>query len=275
MNHSRALRFGVIGAVAALGVTALGLATARPVQASGGWGFGMTYNPPVVGSCTSYNLIPMKVDAPQGAYAGYVTGRLYNDRAGTVRKPAFGPDTVYNVGTPTVGYLIFNPPEGTLDGDTLRVSLTLSSSPALTPVVGSFEFSYNCSTGEIVHTVSYTGDPINMGYGDSLVVLANGMDAQGSPDVEVWCLDPQGWASAIGIMIDKASLAALPAFPAANTTIDKNNSCLVPVGAYVLTTGEYQVTIGPDADGVVNQIIFTGLPPTNVHFLKYNANQIP
>jgi hypothetical protein len=261
-----------IAAIVVAGVA--GLFWARPAQASQGWGFGMSTSPAVVPSCTSYNLIPVRVDVPPGKYAGYVTGRLSNVRAGTVRKPAFGVDTVYNAGTPTIGYLIFNPPEGTQDGDVFHVTLTLSSTPALTPIVGSFEFSYNCSTGEITYTPApLASTEINNGYGDNLVILAPNKDGFGNPDMEVWCLNPQGYETTAAITLSKATLAGLPAFPATNALIDQNNSCLVHVAAYVLTTGEYQVTIGPDPAGVINQIIFTGLTPTNIHYLKYNVNQ--
>jgi hypothetical protein len=182
-------------------------------------------------------------------------------------------DTVYNAGSPSLGYVIFNPPEGTVDGDVLHVSLTLYDSPAMANRVGSFEFSYRCSNGEVVHTADYSGDPLNIGYGDNLVVVARGKDSEGSPDVEVWCLDPSGYASTIGLKLSKEVLTGLPQVPASNTQIDKNNSCLVPVAAYVLTTGEYQVTIGPDGYGVINQVIFTGLLPTYVYFKRYNVNQ--
>lgn len=272
MNKKRVLPW-IIAGLAAASVTALGLLIASPAQAAGGWGFGMAYSPSVVASCTSYNIIPARVDVPSGAYAGYITGRLTNTRAGSVRKPALGVETVYNAGSPTQGYLIFNPPEGTVDGDVLHISLTLYSDPALTRSVGSFDFSYRCSTGEVVHTVGYSGDPINIGYGDNLVVLARGTDAQGSPDVEVWCLDPQGYASTIGMILSKASLSVLPVNPSANTLIDQNNSCLVPISAYLLTTGEYQVTIGPDTAGVVNRVVFTGLSASGVHAVKANLNQ--
>lgn len=272
MNKKRVLPW-IIAGIVSVSVAALGLLIASPAQASDGWGFGIAYSPSVVASCTSYNIIPARVDVPSGAYAGYITGRLSNTRAGSVRKPALGVETVYNAGSPTQGYLIFNPPEGTVEGDVLHVTLTLYSDPALTSQVGSFDFSYRCSTGEVVHTAGYPGDPINIGYGDNLVVLARGADAQGSPDVKVWCLDPQGYASTIGMTLSKASLSGLSVNPSSNTLIDQNNSCLVSVSAYLLTTGEYQVTIGPDTAGVVNQIIFSGLPPTGIHALKTNLNQ--
>lgn len=273
MSNVRKYPIIVTGFAAAVAVVALGLFAARPAQASEGWGFGMSFNPTIVPSCTSYNLVPIRVDVPQGKYAGYITGRLSNARANTVRKPAFGVDTVYNVGSPTIGYLIFNPPEGTIDGDILHVSLTLSSTPALVPVVGSFEFSYNCSTGEIMHTAGPTGETINNGYGDKWVVVAAGKDAQGNPEVEAWCIDPQSYYSTVGLTLSKATLAGLPTHPAANRMIDSNNSCLVPVSGYILTNGEYQVTIGPDPNGVISQTIFTGLTPTNVHYYQYNVNQ--
>ena len=273
MNNLRKHSLIVTDLLAVAVAGALGLIAARPALASGGWGFGMAYSPSVVASCTSYNIVPVKVDIPEGASTGYITGRLTNTRTGAVRKPALGVETVYNTGSPTLGYLVFNPPEGTLNGDVLHVSLTLSASPALTPTVGGIEFSYRCSTSEVVHTAGYSGGPINTGYGDSLVVLAQGKDSLGGPDVEVWCLDPQGYARTVAMTLSKGTLADLPAYPTANTLIDKNNSCSVPVSAYILTTGEYQVTIGPDPHGVVNQTVFTGLPPSNVHSIQLNVNQ--
>ncbi len=273
MNTLRKYRLMITGFVTVVVAGVLGLVIASPAQAAGGWGFGMPYTPSVVASCTSYNVIPVKVDVPQGSYAGYVTGRLTNTRTGTVRKPVFGVATVYNAGSPTIGYLIFNPPEGTVDGDVLHVSLTLSSSPALTPVVGSFQFSYRCSTGEVVYTTGPVGTPINSGYGDSLVLVTSGKDSSGSPEVQAWCLDPQGYASTVGLTLSKSTLAGLPAHPSTNTLIEHNNTCSVQVTAYLLTSGEYEITIGPDYAGVVNKVTFTGLTPTGVHFLKYNLNQ--
>jgi hypothetical protein len=255
------------------GVVALGLLAATPALASGGWGFGMGYGPAVVASCSGYNLVAAKVDVPAGSYAGYVTGRLTNPRTNTSRRPTFGVDKVTAAGTPTLTYIIFNPPLGTLDGDVLHVALTLSSSPSMTPVAGSFEFSYRCATGEVIRPPAV--DAINMYYGDTWVALANVQDDQGKPALQIWCLDPLSQPYYKGLTLTQALFAKVPAHPSVNTLIDKNNTCSVPVAAYVLTTGEYQVTIGPDPYGVINEVVFTGLPPTNVYFVRFNVDQLP
>ncbi len=262
----------VIPAVAAAAAIGLALVSTAPAAASGGWGFGMSVSPGVLASCTDYNLIPARVDMPDKAYAGYITGLLTNTRTGTARWPIWSPQQLYNVGSVTTGILVFNPPRGTQSGDILHVLMKLSYSPTMYPVVGSFEFDYRCDTGEIIHPAQISA-PINASYGDKNVSLANDVDAQGNPDVQIWCNDPQGATLFKNFAITKALLANYPAKPSANTLIEKNNSCLVTVSAWVLTSGEVMVSIGPNAEGVVDQVFFTGLPPSNVHFFKYNVNQ--
>jgi hypothetical protein len=60
--------------------------------------------------------------------------------------------------------------------------------------------------------------------------------------------------------------------PAANTEI--KSSASGKVALYVLDTGEFQLNIGPDADGNVHVVIFSGLPPTNIYGYSFNVNDI-
>jgi hypothetical protein len=273
-DRRKVLSVVIMSVIAAL-VAALGMFVATPAQASGGWGFGMGFGPSVVASCSSYNLVAARVDIPAHSYAGYVTGRLSNPRTNTSKGPAFGIDTVTAAGSPTLTYIIFNPPTGTVDGDILHVALALSALPGGTPV-GSFEFSYRCATGEVIRLSDadvLVSTAINQGYGNDYVLANVGTDALGKPDLQLWCVGLQGAPAYTGMTITRAVVAGLPASLSANTLVDHNNSCSVPVAFYVLTSGEYQVTIGPDPYGVVNEMIFTGLPPTGVHFLRYNVNQ--
>jgi hypothetical protein len=275
-DKRKAFSVGVM-TIAVVSVAVLGLFSATPASASGGWGFGMSYGPSVVGSCSSYNLVGAVVDIPPKKYAGYVTGRLSNPRTGTSKGPAFGIDTVTAAGTPTLTYIIFYPPTGTVEGDILHVVLTLSAIPA-GPAVGSFAYDYRCSTGEVIRRADadvLKDSVFNPSYGDDYVLADVGKDAYGRPDVELWCLDPSQTPWFKGMTVTKSDLAQMPALPAANALFDKNNSCLVPIAFYVLISGEYQITIGPDPYGVINEIIFTGLPPTNIHFFRYNVNQGP
>lgn len=56
-------------------------------------------------------------------------------------------------------------------------------------------------------------------------------------------------------------LAALPELPEENILVDE----YYEIAFYKLTTGEYQVNAGPDAEGKVFVLNFTGCPATNVY----------
>jgi hypothetical protein len=267
--QGKRMNFGSVKALAVITALAVSLITSTAALASGGWGFGMDYGPSVLASCTTYNFVASRVDIPAGYHVGYVNGVLRNPRTHTSKLPVFGGNSVPTTGSVTLNYIVFQPPLGTIEGDVLHVELTLTAPGGGT--VGSFGFSYNCSTGEVVAPAPVSA--LNIGYGDDLVAVASGVDSAGNPDIEVWCLDPSGRAMYLNMTLTKFSVAGLPTAPPENTLIDKNNSCRVTVAAYVLTSGEFQVIIGPDQDGVINNMIFTGLTPTDLHFQKYNVDQ--
>ncbi len=75
----------------------------------------------------------------------------------------------------------------------------------------------------------------------------------------------QVWDGAGHLLIDVSAdvLADLPDFPAENTLIAQSEDGSVAL--YKLTTGEYQVNAGPDADGFVYVLIWTGFPPEDVY----------
>jgi len=54
-----------------------------------------------------------------------------------------------------------------------------------------------------------------------------------------------------------------------NTLIAQNADGTVAF--YKLTTGEYQLNVGPDADGKVEVTIFDGFPPTNTYGYSFNV----
>lgn len=47
-----------------------------------------------------------------------------------------------------------------------------------------------------------------------------------------------------------------------------------PYSFYKLPSGEFQVNAGPDAEGKVDVLIFTGVPPQNVHRDQFNVNTL-
>ncbi len=65
------------------------------------------------------------------------------------------------------------------------------------------------------------------------------------------------------LYISADELAALPDFPIENTLIASTADGFVT--AYKLTTGEYQVNVGPLTDSKVHVIIFDGIPRTHTY----------
>ncbi|MCQ3930729.1 MAG: hypothetical protein DPW16_09725 [Chloroflexi bacterium] len=65
------------------------------------------------------------------------------------------------------------------------------------------------------------------------------------------------------LYVSAKKLLALPDFPAKNTLIAKTADGFISV--YKLTTGEYQVNVGPLDDGKVHVIIFDGIPRTHTY----------
>ena len=71
------------------------------------------------------------------------------------------------------------------------------------------------------------------------------------------------------LFISAAELAALPDMPAENLLLAGDADG--PFAIFKLTTGEYQVNIGPDAEGKVQVVIFDGIPPTTVYGYEFNV----
>lgn len=80
------------------------------------------------------------------------------------------------------------------------------------------------------------------------------------------------FASDQWVSISGDALAEYPAQPEENTLLVSSADGYINI--YLLTTGEYQINIGPDAEGKVTVIIFTGLPRTNVYRRDFNVNDI-
>jgi hypothetical protein len=74
------------------------------------------------------------------------------------------------------------------------------------------------------------------------------------------------------LSISAAELAEFDPTPDENFLVASSGDGFVSF--YILTTGEYQINIGPDASGKVYVVIFTGLPPTDVYRHDFNVNDI-
>jgi hypothetical protein len=110
---------------------------------------------------------------------------------------------------------------------------------------------------------------VNEGHGDHYAALFKAVDSAGLPLVKVYCI-----INARGVLmgsITRADFANYSKTPARNTLIKTIKGCAAPVAVYLLTTGEYQVNIGPDVEGKIAVIVFSQLPPVNVYFYDLGA----
>ena len=81
----------------------------------------------------------------------------------------------------------------------------------------------------------------------------------GTCDIEVLGIDPKTAKPRKALYVTAKTLAKLPANPEKNTLI----SSYYEFSLYKLTSGEYQLNVGPDAEKKVKVIIWTGCPAEN------------
>jgi hypothetical protein len=128
----------------------------------------------------------------------------------------------------------------------------------------------NTDSGKTLENTCYNAVPINEGHGDHWASLYNDVTDSGDPSVKVYCI--VGGQGQYGGQFSKAELKAIPRNPDANVTIKTITSCAAPIGVYLLTTGEYQVNIGPDGEGKTAVIIFRRMPPIDIYFRDIDPN---
>lgn len=106
---------------------------------------------------------------------------------------------------------------------------------------------------------------LNWNTGDLQAVIYPAYDDQGDDALHVYGVNSnsRGYFLFAITPADLAPYQDVP--PAENTLIHQVEN----VAAYVLTTGEIQLNIGPDAEGKVWVVIIDGLPATHVYSYQY------
>lgn len=102
---------------------------------------------------------------------------------------------------------------------------------------------------------------LNRFYGDLINVLYRGT-VGGMPAMLVYSLDADSNGLLAGAFTPEDIAPFVGAPPAENTairTIDRST-------LYAITSGEFQINIGPDAENKVYTIIFNGLPVMSVYY---------
>ena len=88
-------------------------------------------------------------------------------------------------------------------------------------------------------------------------------------DIEVLGIDPKTGKPRPALYVRASTLAKLPEFPEKNTLI----KTYYEFSLFKLTSGEYQLNVGPDFENKVHVIIWTGCPAQNPYESSYIAEQ--
>jgi hypothetical protein len=106
---------------------------------------------------------------------------------------------------------------------------------------------------------------LNWQRGDLLAVVYPAADDEGNPALHVYGVDANSQGEFL-FAITQANLSPYQENPPVeNTEIKVAGS----TSLYMLTTGEFQLNIGPDAEGKVIVLIFDALPPTHVYSYEF------
>ena len=163
--------------------------------------------------------------------------------------------TVYDTGaTPAGGY---NPLQFVLGGQQLSPTFTFDPSV----------INEACAALPL-----FSPDPLNIGIGDTVVAIFPATDDDGDPALHVYAIDDEGNGS-LALIITQGDLQPYANHPPdTNTELKSTDDSKITL--YVLSTGEYQLNIGPDIAGNVQVIIFDGIPVTHVYGYGFNVYDI-
>lgn len=111
----------------------------------------------------------------------------------------------------------------------------------------------------------------NPGHGDDYAILFPASDDIGRPALHIYCVDEKG-NGYLGLKVTQEMIdeEGDPEELEENVKVADTDKCRVYVGFYLLTTGEYQVNIGPKPNGDVAVVIFNGMPPNHVYYRDFN-----
>lgn len=151
---------------------------------------------------------------------------------------------------PTTIAALFTPP---LTGTVL---LTASSGS-----VTSAPVAFNCGGTPIV----LPDGRLNWGSGDLVNALYRTYDDSGSPAISVWEIQAGNKGIYIGTFTYALIQPYLSAPPVANIELARIGS----TSLYALSSGEFQLVVGPDAQGKYYSTLFSGLPAVVIGHINY------
>jgi hypothetical protein len=114
-------------------------------------------------------------------------------------------------------------------------------------------------------------DRLNWKHGDSYARLYVVTDEDGNAAVQMYCLD-NGNTGTLALSITQADLQDQPEQPSVNTLVEQSDLCHTQF--YILTTGEYQINVGPDSEGKHFVYIFRDLSGAGFYWYEFNTLDI-
>jgi hypothetical protein len=128
------------------------------------------------------------------------------------------------------------------------------------PSVASSLYRYDCLTGQVSVSAG-ADDRINRARGDLVAALYVRADREGRPVIRVYNII----ASSEGVFAGDFTYDLIE--PYLNNPPSRNLKLqtIGKVTLYALTTGEFQVNIGPDAQGKTYVLIWRGFPPRSLY----------
>lgn len=161
------------------------------------------------------------------------------------------------------------PPDGSVTNSGSIIVNTLLNESIFTNICGgtlSYDTLIMGSSTPLDYSVLITDltpcdNRINWQFGDLYAASYAQFDKVGNPALHIYCVDQNSSEGVLGMIITEDNLSPYPEFPAENTLIEQSNVC--NASFYILTTGEYQLNIGPDQDGKIRVMIANDLHFTN------------
>ncbi len=257
---SRVRFMAVLAALVAVAAVLLGVA--RPVQANA--------LPPV--TCRELNTVTAITPPYSGSPAyGYVSLQAGDILKMAVKRTAGGITASSDIQVDPPGSVVVWVPVPASVGQTTSGSYVI-------PAAGSYDVWFHIETIDMYATVKTScthpssaaaapaaptppDDRLNWGVADYLVVLYPGTDAQGNPAIRVFGVGEDGAGFYLFTITQQDIAAFVGNPPAVNTPI----MTIGNITLYALTSGEFQLNIGPDAEGKTQVIIFDSLAPGHLY----------
>ncbi len=106
---------------------------------------------------------------------------------------------------------------------------------------------------------------LNYGHGDLISALYSASDADGHPTIRVYDIAPDSTGILRGDYAYELFEPYINNPPSVNTYLGKLGRTTLTV----LTSGEFQINVGPDAEGKIHEVILKGIPPVSIKFSSY------